>query len=642
MSRFLGDRAAGPRDSRTGRGDGARPGSHPAALMFAVGNEIPPAIVRWHGTARVERFLRDLHDACKQAAPSSLITYVNFPPTEYLDLDCFDVHSFNVYLHRESRPPRPISPGCSMPPATGRSCSRRPAPTASAKGSTGRRGSQRCTSARPSRKARRARWRLPGPTSGGAAVTRWRTGRLASWTPIASPSRRWRRCPARSPGRRSRRTSRRRWPKVSVVVCAYNAADTIDDCLTSLSALTYPNAELIVVNDGSRDATGDDCPPLSEGAGDRRAQRRPERGTQHRNRACDRRDRGLHRCRRAGRSGLAHLSGAADPVGPVRRLGRAQRRARPTTTGWRSAWRVRRAARRTCCSNDRVAEHVPGCNMAFRRDALVGIGGFNPAYLRAGDDVDICWRLQARGHEIGFAPSALVWHHHRSTVKAYWRQQVGYGEGETWLDAHHPEKFVRGQMLWKGHIYSPLPFLKSLSGRRVNTGVWGTAAFPSIYSEDSLPAGIPAAFAGVDAGLAGAHRGRPARPGDCHALTCGCCCSVSSGWAITIVRCIQFALDSDLRGAAGGRGPLAGPEPAVLSGGDRVAAPHQPGGADVGTDQGHVVDAARDRRGAHHATAVEGAGPGPAATSCARSASAWGVRTRAPSGARRGWITRSC
>ena len=27
---------------------------------------------------------------------------------------------------------------------------------------------------------------------------------------------------------------RARWPKVSVVVCAYNAADTIDDCLTSL------------------------------------------------------------------------------------------------------------------------------------------------------------------------------------------------------------------------------------------------------------------------------------------------------------------------------------------------------------------------------------------------------------------------
>src|SRR5581483_4529011 len=47
------------------------------------------------------------------------------------------------------------------------------------------------------------------------------------------------------------------WPRVSVVVCAYNAADTIEDNLQSLEKLTYPDYEIIVVNDGSRDATGD-------------------------------------------------------------------------------------------------------------------------------------------------------------------------------------------------------------------------------------------------------------------------------------------------------------------------------------------------------------------------------------------------
>ena len=137
--------------------------------------------------------------------------------------------------------------------------------------------------------------------------------------------------------------------------------------------------------------------------------------------------------------------------------------------------------------DDRIAEHVPGCNMAFRRDALLAIGGFNPIYLRAGDDVDVCWRLQARGWKIGFASSALVWHHHRSSVKAYWRQQVGYGEGERWLMAHHPEKFLDGRMLWRGRIYSPLPFVRSLWGARINAGVWGTAAFPSVYRTDVHP-----------------------------------------------------------------------------------------------------------------------------------------------------------
>ena len=120
--------------------------------------------------------------------------------------------------------------------------------------------------------------------------------------------------------------------------------------------------------------------------------------------------------------------------------------------------------------------------MAFRRNALLAVDGFNPVYLRAGDDVDICWRLQARGLRIGFAPAALVWHHHRASVQAYWRQQVGYGEGETWLDAHHPEKFLAGHMVWHGRIYSPLRFLRSAAERRINTGVWGTAGFPSVYS----------------------------------------------------------------------------------------------------------------------------------------------------------------
>jgi glycosyltransferase involved in cell wall biosynthesis len=37
------------------------------------------------------------------------------------------------------------------------------------------------------------------------------------------------------------------------VVCAYNAADTLEDCLASLDGLSYPDVEIIVVNDGSRD-----------------------------------------------------------------------------------------------------------------------------------------------------------------------------------------------------------------------------------------------------------------------------------------------------------------------------------------------------------------------------------------------------
>ena len=76
-------------------------GAHPAVLMVALGNEIPPGVVRWHGRVRVERFLRELYQDAKTASPESLFTYVNFPPTEFLDIPFFDVCAFNVYLHRE-------------------------------------------------------------------------------------------------------------------------------------------------------------------------------------------------------------------------------------------------------------------------------------------------------------------------------------------------------------------------------------------------------------------------------------------------------------------------------------------------------------------------------------------------------------
>src|SRR5262249_25964212 len=73
---------------------------HPAVLMFCVGKEIPPAIVRWHGSRRVERFLKDLYEVAKDQDLESLVTSTNFPTTEYLALSFVDVYTFNVYLHQ--------------------------------------------------------------------------------------------------------------------------------------------------------------------------------------------------------------------------------------------------------------------------------------------------------------------------------------------------------------------------------------------------------------------------------------------------------------------------------------------------------------------------------------------------------------
>ena len=45
------------------------------------------------------------------------------------------------------------------------------------------------------------------------------------------------------------------WPKVSIVVALYNAEKTLDECLSSLAVLDYPDYEVIVVNDGSTDGS---------------------------------------------------------------------------------------------------------------------------------------------------------------------------------------------------------------------------------------------------------------------------------------------------------------------------------------------------------------------------------------------------
>ena len=77
---------------------------HPAVLCYAVGNEIPASIVRWYGHARVERFLERLCRAAKEEDPGGLVTYVNYPPTEYLNLPFIDFLSFNVYLEFAGAP----------------------------------------------------------------------------------------------------------------------------------------------------------------------------------------------------------------------------------------------------------------------------------------------------------------------------------------------------------------------------------------------------------------------------------------------------------------------------------------------------------------------------------------------------------
>jgi len=131
---------------------------------------------------------------------------------------------------------------------------------------------------------------------------------------------------------------------------------------------------------------------------------------------------------------------------------------------------------------DVVAEHIPGCNMAFHKWAFDKVGGFDPEYRKAGDDVDFCWRLQGLNEVIAFSPAAIVWHYRRFTLTAFRKQQEGYGEAESMLRFKHLIFFgPTGTAKWKGQIYGAPRFTWLINRPIIYHGVFGEGLFQSIY-----------------------------------------------------------------------------------------------------------------------------------------------------------------
>ena len=51
-----------------------------------------------------------------------------------------------------------------------------------------------------------------------------------------------------------------------------------------------------------------------------------------------------------------------------------------------------------------------GCNMSFRRDILISLGGFDPHIAIFRDDTDMCMRVIAAGYKVRFVPAAGLVH----------------------------------------------------------------------------------------------------------------------------------------------------------------------------------------------------------------------------------------
>jgi GT2 family glycosyltransferase len=466
---------------------------HPAIFAYLIGNEIPPDMVRWHGAEPVRRFLRRLVACVKAEHPEALVSYANYPSTEYLTVDFTDFVCFNVYLHDQPAFRRYIARlhnvAVDQPLVL----------TEFGVDSFGEGEEEQ---------RRVLSWQVHTAFEAGVAGTfifawtdEWFTGGhlVENWAfGLVDRDRR----PKPSFDEVVRQYNGvlppplQRYPRVSVVVCAYNAERTIDQCLASLAALNYPDYEVIVVNDGSRDRTRE----IAEGYDYCRI--------------INQANKGLSAARNVGAEAAtgeivaytdsdcvadadwltylvakmeaSELAACGGPNFPP-----------PEDNLVPAAVAVSPGGPTHVLISDEVAEHIAGCNMAFRREVLLQLGGFDPIYRAAGDDVDICWRFQDAGYTIGFSPAAVVWHFRRNTVAAYCAQQRGYGKAEALVYSKHPFRFnLFGQAKWLGRIYGDLSTSLLLSRRPViYSGVFGRGLFQTLYEPpSSLTAFLPLSF----------------------------------------------------------------------------------------------------------------------------------------------------
>ena len=463
-------------------------GDHPAVLMFALGNEIPPGIVRWHGRLRVERFLRRAlrrreGDVAREPLHLRQLPADRIPRSVVLR---------RLRVQRlpapRSRSCAPTSRGCSTSPATSRCCWPRPGADSIREGEAG----QAAITAMHIRAAFEEgacgavafawtdewwrggfdvedwafglvdRDRQPKPAA--AAVARGVRRRAVPAQPQEARGRASRSSSAPTTPPTRSKTTWRRSSGSRIPTSRSSSSTTARAIAPARSRTAHPRVRVIDIPNGGLSAARN--VGLAAATGEIVAYTDADT--------------------RVDRDWLTFL---VQPFLTLRRrrLGRTRTSCRPTIRRWRSASRARPADRRTCCSTIASPSTCPAAtwrsgarrcspSAASTRSTCAPAtmwtcaGGCRRAAGRSASR-----RRRSSGTTIGRA------------ISAYWRQQVGYGEGERWLMAHHPEKFLDGHMLWRGRIYSPLPFVRSLWGERINAGVWGTAAFPSVYRTDVHP-----------------------------------------------------------------------------------------------------------------------------------------------------------
>jgi GT2 family glycosyltransferase len=480
---FLRERKIRDQIGRMVRATVKRYAGNPAVLAYLVGNEISSPMARWLGVRRVIEFVEHLVRIGRSVDHDVLFSYATFPPTEYLLPQNVDFFCFNVYLHNQRDFERYLLRLQNL-------TEERPLILGEFGMDTIRHSQDE--------QAEMLGWHIESVAKCGLAGTilfswtdEWFTGgqEVTDWafgvvTHERQPKKSFYALREKFGQDNSMLPHRAlsEPPSVSVIVCSYNGGRTLAGCLESLGKLNYPNYEVILVDDGSTDNTAQVASEFPN-------------------------VRYIHQSNH----GLSHArnTGAAAAKGDVFVYTDSDCMADPdwlyylvgTLTsgdyagvGGPNVSPPARNSIQACVAaapggpshvllTDTVAEHVPGCNMAFYRWAFENVGGFDPEYRKAGDDVDFCWRLQQAGFVIAFSPTAIVWHHRRFTLREFLKQQEGYGEAESLLRFKHLIFFgATGTAKWRGQIYGAPRFTWFINRPVIYHGIFGEGFFQSMYA----------------------------------------------------------------------------------------------------------------------------------------------------------------
>lgn len=282
------------------------------------------------------------------------------------------------------------------------------------------------------------------------------------------------------------------YPKVSVVVPCFNEEGQIEEVMASLMNLNYPNFNVVAVNDGSSDRTGELLDQLNElypnlrvihlakNQGKAIALNTGCQLTDAEYVVCIDGDAMLDPC------SIDWLMMHMDSPRVAAVTGNPRVRTRSTLLGriqvgeFSSIVGLIKRAQRTY---GRLFT-VSGVVALFRQQALREVGYWSPNMLT--EDVDISWKLQSRHWDVRFEPRALCWILMPETLRGLWRQRLRWAMGGTQVLMHNFTRMLswRQRRMWPVYIeFSTSVLWAYAMAAIILLWFWGTALdFPVPYN----------------------------------------------------------------------------------------------------------------------------------------------------------------